>query len=76
MDIGHGVLEGDFGVEDGVGAANSNPLSDLRVRQAIAYAIDMDTIAEQISKLSEERKAIAAQLADVTRLHTQIHKTN
>ena len=25
---------------------NSNPLSDVRVRQAIAYAIDMDTIAE------------------------------
>ena len=33
---------------------------------------DMETIAEQISKLSEERKAIAAQLADVTQLHTQI----
>lgn len=29
-------------------AANSNPLSDLRVRQAIAYAIDMDTIAETL----------------------------
>lgn len=27
-------------------AVNSNPLSDVRVRQAIAYAIDMDTIAE------------------------------
>ncbi|MDX9809393.1 MAG: ABC transporter substrate-binding protein, partial [Sphaerochaetaceae bacterium] len=27
-------------------ALNSNPLSDVRVRQAIAYAIDMDTIAE------------------------------
>ncbi|MBT3272564.1 MAG: peptide ABC transporter substrate-binding protein [Spirochaetales bacterium] len=27
---------------------NSNPMSDLRVRQAIAYAIDMDTIAESI----------------------------
>jgi len=25
---------------------NSNPLSDVRVRKAIAYAIDMDTIAE------------------------------
>ncbi|MBB6479973.1 ABC transporter substrate-binding protein [Spirochaeta isovalerica] len=27
---------------------NSNPLSDYRVRQAIAYAIDMDTIAETL----------------------------
>lgn len=34
--------------DDGVGPANSNPLSDLRVRQAIAYAIDMDTIAESL----------------------------
>lgn len=33
-------------MEEGVGPTNSNPLSDLRVRQAIAYAIDMDTIAE------------------------------
>ena len=31
-----------------VSALNSNPLSDLRVRQAIAYAIDMDTIADTI----------------------------
>lgn len=29
-------------------AINDNPLSDPRVRQAIAYAIDMDTIAETI----------------------------
>ena len=36
--------------------ANSNPLSDLRVRQAIAYAIDMDTIAETLL----EGMAIAA----------------
>ncbi len=35
-------------VEDGVGPMNSNPLSDLRVRQAIAYAIDMDTIVETL----------------------------
>jgi len=27
-------------------ASNSNPLSDVRVRQAIAYAIDMETIVE------------------------------
>ena len=27
---------------------NDNPLSDPRVRQAIAYAIDMETIAETI----------------------------
>ena len=31
---------------DDVGPTNSNQLSDLRVRQAIAYAIDMDTVAE------------------------------
>ena len=37
---------------------------------------DMDTIAEQISKLSEERKAIAAQLADVNTLHAKLHQTN
>ncbi len=36
--------------------ANSNPLSDLRVRQAIAYAIDMDTIAATLL----EGMAIAA----------------
>jgi peptide/nickel transport system substrate-binding protein len=35
-------------MEDGVGPVNSNPLSDLRVRQAIAYAIDMETIAETL----------------------------
>lgn len=29
-------------------AINSNPLSDPRVRQAIAYAIDMETIAETL----------------------------
>ncbi|KKC37283.1 peptide ABC transporter substrate-binding protein [Devosia epidermidihirudinis] len=29
-------------------AINSNPLSDPRVRQAIAYAIDMDTIVETL----------------------------
>ena len=34
--------------EDGVGPLNSNPLSDVRVRQAIAYAIDMVTIEESI----------------------------
>ena len=34
--------------EEGVGPLNSNPLSDLRVRQAIAYAIDMETIEESI----------------------------
>ncbi len=38
------------------GATNSNPLSDYRVRQAIAYAIDMDTIAETLL----EGKAIVA----------------
>jgi len=27
-------------------ASNSNPLSDVRVRQAIAYALDMETIVE------------------------------
>ena len=37
--------------EDGVGPLNSNPLSDVRVRQAIAYAIDMDTIEESILDL-------------------------
>lgn len=35
-------------VVEGVGPTNSNPLSDLRVRQAIAYAIDMDTIVETL----------------------------
>ncbi len=35
-------------VEEGVGPTNSNPLSDLRVRQAMAYAIDMDTIVETL----------------------------
>lgn len=35
---------------------NSNPLSDYRVRQAIAYAIDMDAIAETLL----EGKAIVA----------------
>jgi len=30
------------------GATNSNPLSDVRVRKAIAYAIDMDTIADTL----------------------------
>ena len=34
-------------VEEG-GPTNSNPLSDVRVRKAIAYAIDMDTIAETL----------------------------
>jgi peptide/nickel transport system substrate-binding protein len=38
------------------GPTNSNPLSDVRVRQAIAYAIDMDTIAETLL----EGKAIVA----------------
>lgn len=37
-------------------AINSEPLSDTRVRQAIAYAIDMDTIAETLL----EGKAIVA----------------
>lgn len=37
-------------------AANSNPLSDPRVRQAIAYAIDMDTIVDTLL----EGKAISA----------------
>ena len=37
-------------------AASVNQLSDVRVRQAIAYAIDMDTIAETLL----EGKAIAA----------------
>lgn len=37
-------------------AINSNPLSDPRVRQAIAYAIDMDTIVETLF----EGKAIRA----------------
>lgn len=35
-------------VYDDGGAVNSNPMSDLRVRKAIAYAIDMDTIAETL----------------------------
>ncbi|WP_312641492.1 ABC transporter substrate-binding protein [Hydrogenoanaerobacterium sp.] len=30
---------------NGVGPTNENPLSDVRIRQAIAYAIDMDAIA-------------------------------
>ncbi len=34
--------------DEAVGALNTNPLSDVRVRQAIAYAIDMDTIADSI----------------------------
>lgn len=38
------------------GPTNSNPLSDVRVRQAIAYAIDMDTIVETLL----EGKALAA----------------
>ena len=38
------------------GPTNSNPLSDVRVRQAIAYAIDMDTIAETLL----EGKALVA----------------
>ncbi len=29
-----------------MGPLNSNPLSDVRIRQAIAYAIDMDAIIE------------------------------
>jgi len=37
-------------------ASNSNPLSDVRVRQAIAYAIDMDTVCATLL----EGKAIAA----------------
>ncbi|QQO09541.1 ABC transporter substrate-binding protein [Breznakiella homolactica] len=32
----------------GTGAVNSNPLSDPQVRQAIAYAIDMDTICRTL----------------------------
>ncbi|MDY0091085.1 MAG: ABC transporter substrate-binding protein [Candidatus Vecturithrix sp.] len=39
-----------------VGPTNSNPLSDVRVRQAIAYAIDMDTIVETLL----EGKALVA----------------
>ena len=38
------------------GPTNSNPLSDVRVRQAIAYAIDMDTIVETLL----EGKALVA----------------
>ncbi len=38
------------------GPTNSNPLSDVRVRQAIAYAIDMDTIAATLL----EGKALVA----------------
>ncbi len=37
-------------------ATNSNPLSDIRVRHAIAYAIDMETIRDTLL----EGKAIAA----------------
>ena len=37
-------------------ASNSNPLSDVRVRQAITYAIDMDTICDTLL----EGKAIPA----------------
>lgn len=37
-------------------ATNENPLSDVRIRQAIAYAIDMDTIIETIY----ESKAVRA----------------
>jgi peptide/nickel transport system substrate-binding protein len=46
----------DSATAEGVGAANSNPLSDVRVRQAIAYAIDMDTIA---STLLEGKATVA-----------------
>ena len=42
--------------ETKVEGLNSNPLSDFRVRQAIAYAIDMDTIAETLL----EGKALVA----------------
>ena len=38
------------------GSTNGNPLSDVRVRQAIDYAIDMDTIAETLL----EGKALVA----------------
>ena len=41
---------------ESIGPTNSNPLSDLRVRQAIAYAIDMDAIIEGLFK----GKAVAA----------------
>lgn len=36
---------------------------------------DMDMIAEQITKQMEEREAVKSQLADVNRLHAQLHKT-
>ncbi len=34
----------------GAGPVNNNPLSDVRVRQAIAYAIDMDKLAKTLFK--------------------------
>ena len=37
-------------------ATNSNPLSDVRVRHAIAYAIDMETIKDTLL----EGKALVA----------------
>ncbi|MBE9515734.1 MAG: dynamin family protein [Proteobacteria bacterium] len=37
---------------------------------------DMDSIADQVTKLSKERKAIAAQLSDVNKLHAQLHKAD
>jgi len=43
-------------VGNAASASNSNPLSDVRVRQAIAYAIDMDTVCATLL----EGKAIAA----------------
>ncbi len=46
-----------------VGPTNSNPLSDVRVRQAIAYAIDMDTIVETLL----EGKALVADSQTRTR---------
>jgi len=45
----------DFALEQ-VGPLNSNPLSDIRVRQAIAYAIDADAICASLL----EGKAIPA----------------
>ncbi len=51
-----GQQEAETGSETQIEGLNSNPLSDYRVRQAIAYAIDMDRIAETLL----EGKAIAA----------------
>jgi len=51
-----GQPEAETKTETKIEGLNSNPLSDYRVRQAIAYAVDMDTIAETLL----EGKALVA----------------